>query len=370
MPGNPLKRICDVIVVGGGPAGAAAAIRLAQGGFFVTLLERTKQSPASLGETLPPHSRLILSRLGLWDAFLRGHHLASSGITAYWGPGAARENDFLFNAHGCGWYLGREQFDACLLAEAEQRGVRVVRQTRALACVQEKGSVVRVQLAENAVTLSARFVIDATGRPGLVRRYLSHSGIISIDRLVGLVVISPANPIVSARTVIEATELGWWYSAPVPEGGLACVFFTDADFVRGTSAETLWKESLKEAPATEARVKAAAAKIPVAAPRIVSASTLLSERVGGECWAAVGDAAMAWDPLSSQGICKALESGFALAEAYECYEGGDSKALERFFVEVKEDFFKYMVLRASYYTQETRWPNSIFWRRRAVTSMT
>jgi flavin-dependent dehydrogenase len=366
--GKPSEHTCDVIVVGGGPAGASAAIRLAESGFSVVLLERTRRTGARLGETLPPHSRLVLRRLGVWEAFSRGGHLASNGITSYWGARTARENDFLFNPHGCGWHLDREQFDACLLAEAERRGVRVLRRARVLSCVQEKERAVRVRLAADARTLSARFVIDATGRSGVVRRSLSRAGTHTIDRLVGLVAHSPdAGHLTNTRTLIEATERGWWYSAPVPDGGLVSVFLTDADFVIRTTAKTLWDAALRAAPATEARMKVrAAARAPLDGPRVVPASSFLAEELGGNCWAAVGDAAMTWDPLSSQGICKGMESGLALADAYEHFEGGDSEALRDFFIEARDSFSKYLALRASYYTQETRWPDSTFWRRREL----
>ncbi len=365
--GEPVTGRCDVVVVGGGPAGSAAAIRLADKGFAVVLLDRpARNAPrVKLGETLPPHGRRVLQRLGVWEAFTAGRHLPSTGITSYWGSRAANENDFLFNPHGCGWSLDRERFDASLLAEAERRGVRILRGARMQSCAEEDTGEVRVRLAAGAGTLCASFIIDATGRAGAVRRALSRARGLVLDRLVGLACnVGQAGDASNLRTLIEATELGWWYSAPMPRGGLVAIFMTDADFVTGVSAVAVWRDALDSAAATAERVKRAANNFPAGVLRVASASSFISGELGGNCWAAVGDAAMAWDPLSSQGVCKALESGLDLADAYEQFAGGDQSALQRFFAETRETFSQYVALRAGYYAQEIRWPESPFWRRR------
>lgn len=369
---EPITGSYDVVVVGGGPAGAAAAIGLADKGFAVALLDRpaTNSPRIRLGETMPPHSRLVLQRLGLWESFCDGGHLPSMGIISYWGSDTPSENDFLFNPHGCGWHVDREQFDACLLAQAEHRGVRVLRGTRVQTCALEDTGQVRVRLAAGAGTLAAGFVVDATGRAGAVRRALSRAGTITIDSLVGLVCnLSVTADAFSMRALIEATERGWWYSAPLPGGGLAAIFMTDADFVSGFSAEAVWHEALSGAPATAGRLERVTKSFLDMALRVVSASSFIGRELGGDCWAAVGDAAMGWDPLSSQGICKALESGLSLANAYERFAGGDSSALQRFFADTNEAFSQYAELRGSYYAEETRWQDSTFWRRRLMPSL-
>jgi 2-polyprenyl-6-methoxyphenol hydroxylase-like FAD-dependent oxidoreductase len=369
--GEGLTGRCDVLVVGGGPAGAVAALRLAGSGFDVILLDCARPARAGLGETLPPHGRLLLQRAGVWEAFSCGGHLASSGITSYWGADSAQENDFLFNPYGCGWHLDRARFDACRLDEAERRGVRVLRRTRMLACAEEKAREVRVRLAGDAGEILTGFIVDATGRPGAVRRSLSRAGTTCLDRLLGLARHGEwAGGAPASRALVEATRCGWWYSSPTPGGGLVSVFFTDADFVAGTSPQVVWNEALRVAPATAERVRASVTDVPAAPPRAVAASSFIGRELGADCWAAIGDAAMAWDPLSSQGICKALESGLALAETYEEFAGGDAGALRRFYDGTRESFSNYLALRSDYYSRETRWPDSPFWRRRTATGVT
>src|ERR1700678_4774249 len=79
------SRAVDLVVIGGGPAGSATAIALAQLGWSVTILERSHYESTRLGETLPPEIKRPLVALGAWERFLADGPMASPGITAAWG---------------------------------------------------------------------------------------------------------------------------------------------------------------------------------------------------------------------------------------------------------------------------------------------
>jgi flavin-dependent dehydrogenase len=73
---------------------------------------------------------------------------------------------------------------------------------------------------------------------------------------------------------------------------------------------------------------------------------------------------MAFDPLSSQGIYKALHTGLQAAEAvHECISG-DVEALLRYATQLDDNFDRYLAVRSHYYMREMRWPDSLFWQRR------
>ena len=78
------SREVDVIVIGGGPAGLATAIALAQRDWSVTILERSHYESTRIGETLPPEIKQPLFALGTWGRFLADGPIESPGITAAW----------------------------------------------------------------------------------------------------------------------------------------------------------------------------------------------------------------------------------------------------------------------------------------------
>ena len=121
------SRTVDAIVIGGGPAGSATAIALAQLGWSVTILERSHYESTRIGETLPPEIKRPLVALGAWSRFLADGPMESPGITAAWGHPELYENDFIVNPHGPGWHIDRRRFDLMLANLAAESGVNLLR---------------------------------------------------------------------------------------------------------------------------------------------------------------------------------------------------------------------------------------------------
>ena len=95
------------------------------------------------------------------------------------------------------------------------------------------------------------------------------------------------------------------------------------------------------------------------------ASSRRLEPAAGSDWLAVGDSASRFDPLSSQGIFKALRSGiFASYAIGDLLTRHDESGLERYRRFVLDEFKSYAEVRTKYYREEQRWPESEFWLRR------
>ena len=98
-----------------------------------------------------------------------------------------------------------------------------------------------------------------------------------------------------------------------------------------------------------------------------SAASRRLDPVATETWLAVGDAASRFDPLSSQGIFKALRSGiFASYAIGDWLTRSDNTGLRRYHRYITKEFESYRFTRTQYYSHEQRWPTSPFWLRRHV----
>src|SRR5690606_890967 len=127
------------------------------------------------------------------------------------------------------------------------------------------------------------------------------------------------------------------------------------------ATRSLWRERFSASGATQAR---AARNAEPQTFRAAPAFTQALPEMCGEGWLAVGDACMAFDPLSASGITKALGDGIAAADAISGYFDGHRDSLESYARTRRAAFVRYLKHRQDHYRQETRWPRSEFWRRR------
>ena len=296
----------DAAIIGGGPAGAAAAISLRQlipNGAIAIFDAGTPQPDAwRPGETLAPGAASILQSLGCWQGFRSAGFLESFGTRSAWGSPELYENEFLFSMRGSGWLLDRARFNQMLRACAGTAGVEIYYEAP-LRGSEYVDSAWHLRLPNSECR--ARFVIDATGRSAT---FAVQAGAqrLADDKLAGVFVLFESEE--AGDTLIEAAEAGWWYSTTVPGNTVVVAFMTDTDLIREQQLNTpaRWNELLTHSTHTRTRLQNATAK---GSPAIFAANSQRLSQMGGLGWVAAGDAAMTFDPLSSQGILKALRSG-------------------------------------------------------------
>jgi flavin-dependent dehydrogenase len=349
----------DVLVVGGGPSGSAAAIELSRRGLSVALIEQDHYEKFRVGETLPPMIRQQLTQLGVWQRFLESGPLESFGIQTVWESPSLRHQDFIHNPYGCGWHVDRARFDALLASAAAEAGAEWMLGARVTAWSQTAGGQWQLEIASGAKTLNlnGRMLVDATGRKALLSSKLGSQAQVA-DQLVGVVALIDSAE--TARwTLIEAVEDGWWYSAPLPHGRMVLAFMTDSDLWKD---QPRWGDRLKLAEFTSQR----AGRLDVQPRRhIVSAASVVHFPVAGANWLAIGDAALAFDPLSGQGIFKAMETGIRCSSITARYLDGDPNAFAEYEAWVATGYEAYLSERTRFYRSVTRWPESRFWKRRS-----
>lgn len=355
-----MKRDRHVVIAGAGLSGAVAALCLRRAGIDVTLLEKSRAPRWKIGETLPPEANRLVDALGLRPWFDDGRHLRSFGVVSAWGGASPVATDFIFNPHGCGWQLDRVALELACLEAAELAGARLVRGVTVRESSREGD---RWHVATRDERLACDWMIDATGRVASLARRLGVRQV-SIDRLVSVHArTSNRNGAdLDSRALIEATESGWWYTALTTSGRRTVAFQTDADLLRGTDWQSSewFSNGLQRTRCVGDLLRSHGYRFesPIA---LDLARSCRLERFCGTGWLAAGDAAMAIDPLSGQGMLKAIEGGRAAAEAV--IAGGPS-ALEAYAAEMEACWLGFVRTWTANYATETRWPNSPFWSRR------
>jgi flavin-dependent dehydrogenase len=358
----------EVVIAGGGPAGAAAAIRLARAGLRVLVVDGDDRRDDKIGESLAPSARLVLERVGVWEQHCAANHRPCYANRSSWGGDEVETYDFLRDPHGHGWHIDRRRFEAMLAGEAERAGCRWLTRTRVqrLAAARDGWGVTITGRSE----ITARIVIDATGRASRIGRSQGARRDVH-DQLVALVafLVPAGEPDGDGTTLIEAVADGWWYSARLPDRRLACAFMTDPDLLRGSGGRSpAWQARLARSVHTRARVEASGHRL-ARPPVVVPAGSAILNPVAGAGWIAAGDAAAAYDPLTSHGIAAALASGWEAAAAVLGALDADRTAAEAYEHRVRRGFTRYLEMRTPYYEMETRWAASPFWERRQFGAM-
>jgi flavin-dependent dehydrogenase len=359
----------DVTVLGGGPAGSATALALCRLGYSVAMIEKTAYDNQRIGETLPPDVQPLLVSLGVWDQFLGQQHSPSLGIRTAWGRADLYEQNFIFNPYGSGWYLNRARFDWMLAQAANQMGAIQWRNARLVDLADHGGDGwdLTVACVETQLSFRTKFMVDATGRAATLARRQGSRRLV-YDHLIGVVGFLPkhsSRPMAAGYTLIEGTEYGWWYAASLPDASIVAMLMTDADLYAEASRTSAhyWRDLLEKSPHTLAFLGSTS---PPTKLRIVAANSSRLDCISRKNWLAVGDAAVAFDPLSSQGVYNALESGLRAAQAIHDRFMGQSDALDKWDSALRDDFRRYLHLREHYYSKEKRWAYSEFWHRRHV----
>ena len=355
----------DVLILGGGPAGATAALNLAPMR-RVVLVERQRQPAPRIGEALPPGAWRLLDDMGLIEGFIAQGYVPCYGNRSIWGRKAPTETDFLRDPDGHGWHLDRARFDTWLRRTAVARGAMLLMPARLLSIRRgDEGWQVRISTSGGEQIVSAAFAIDAGGRSAPLARQIGARRRVS-DRLVCGWVHGFACPMGrgSGLTVVEAVEDGWWYTAPLPDGRRVLAFLTDADLPAARIAHNTASLINSTIAAPEIRAIVIESELAPIGGGFTAAHSSVLKPCGAPGWLAAGDASISFDPLSAQGLLHALFSGLAAAEATHSSLVGDDDAMPRYRRLMNSIHLAYRRHLDFFYASETRWPSAPFWQRR------
>ena len=354
-----------VLILGAGVAGSAAALALAKRGIGpVLMVDKGLPRPFAIGEGATPEVPRLLAQLGVNAHMQAAGHRQHHATLSSWG-GNAHYNDFLFKGGGVGWHLDRSRFNQTLRQTAQERIAAAdgtVLQDCWIRQVKRDQSGWLVDLGPDHGTVRADCLVDAGGRASPLARKLGAKRI-RFDRQVALAVVSPNTPTsLAGLSLVEAEELGWWYAAPLPQGGTMVALMTDYDLAQdaGLLDRECFLRRWQQSPTLQDH-GIVPPDLPMP-PHVFAAHAGCCSRAAGPGWIAVGDALIGYDPLTSSGIAAALSDADAAAavvdnqdqrQAADVYAQRANRAVERFLTE-----------RHQLWMAETRWPQSPYWQRR------
>lgn len=339
-----------IVVVGGGPAGAAVAIGLRRAGEAVMLIAEPRRFAAVEGVS----GRVIDGlRAAGFERALDCFAPPSPRCVTWNGVTSQANTERL---------VDRQRFDEALLADVAAHGVqRVHGRVVAISSTPARHEIAVERRGAREV-LEADFLVEARGRaaPGQ-----------GLPRVRGVETVSllqywrgPAGP---ARSAVQSCPDGWAWMAALEDGRRYLQLTLDV----ATTTLPPKRELAGFCRARLAAVEAARPFMhdaePVGEPHARTSTPVLHEAVVGDDWIRVGDAAMAVDPLSGNGIFQALSSALQAPAVIGTLLHAPARAAlaQRFHRQrIEALFYRFARIGRDFYAQESRWAQQPFWQLR------
>ena len=345
----------DLAIAGAGPTGSVLALLAARAHYRVLLVEKSRFDKPRLGETAPPELRPVLTRVGLEHLLQAPFSRDAPEVLSVWGSDEPVARHHIFSPYGSAFHLDRRAFDQALAIAARDAGADLRLGSSARFVAQpSSGYVVQLSTGER---VRSRLAVLATGRVGgsiglpYVRRYLDNNIAVAAR-------CSSCTPQFDGRTVIEAVPGGWFYHAALPGNESITVFITSATLVPSERRARLrwWLEAL----ARTSVVRNAFSSCCLPENLLVADARASFARSGsGACWIAVGDARVAPDPLSGQGIIWAIDDASLAMEVLASRERrGLAQTMQ---ARTERDVGAYLVERSHVYSHEQRFKGDPYW---------
>jgi flavin-dependent dehydrogenase len=307
---------CEVLVMGGGPAGSTAATLLSKLGRRVILLEKARHPRFHIGESLLPMNLPLFERLGVLDK------VQAMGVFK---PGADFEadnergyNTFAFkraigNSPPHAYQVWRQDFDKMLFDHARAAGAdaREGHEVIAIEQVDSRRSHVEVHTEDGRTyRITTQYVVDATGRDTFLsskkrlrRKNAEHQSAAIFGHFRG----AECRPGEDAGNIsIYRFDHGWMWMIPLPAGVMSIGAVCRPAYLKQRKGKTVdfLLETLNRNEGVRRRIEHAT--LIGEEVRVTGNYSYDSAKMGGAGWVMVGDAFAFLDPVFSSGVYLAM----------------------------------------------------------------
>ncbi|HEU4430901.1 MAG TPA: NAD(P)/FAD-dependent oxidoreductase [Myxococcota bacterium] len=326
----------DVVVIGGGPAGASAGAMLAIGGRSVLVLERERFPRFHIGESLLPAIWDLVDRIGVREALENAGFTIKQGVM--FGMFNAAEDVKLLTAEypeyfprPWTYHVERAKFDQILLDNARAKGADVREEWTVHEVIFEGDTAVGVMAGSNGAPpqrIDCKVVVDATGRDCLLARHLGwrrpdptlnkishfahYTGCVRRDPTEVVGTIAEVLP-TSSATDIHTIDGGWLWFIPLSNDVVSVGAVLDAKVARSMGEDPQARLDAAIGACHKMSRWMADAKQTLEVQTISNVS-YLNDRFVGNGFVLIGDSAMFIDPIFSAGVTLAIRAAVFSSE--------------------------------------------------------
>ena len=321
------SRSCDVLVIGGGPAGSTISALLAEKGWQVGLLEKDHHPRFHIGESLLPMNLPILERLGVLDDVHKigiVKHAAEFVSGKYSGRlQSFRFKNALENPFPYAYEVRRSEFDHILLKNSASRGVDVHEGVKVQDVdFQDAGQHTVRAVSEDGTPCNwqTRFVVDASGRDTLISRKYGWKK--KSDKHNSAAIFGHFNNVVRRSGEDEGNisiywfKHGWFWMIPLKDGvmSVGAVCWPDYLKTRKSSLDEFFTETMMMCTGVHERMKDA---VPAGKVHATGNFSYKSKQLHCRGCVLVGDSGAFIDPVFSSGVFLAMNAACLGAEAVD-----------------------------------------------------
>jgi 2-polyprenyl-6-methoxyphenol hydroxylase-like FAD-dependent oxidoreductase len=319
---------CDVLIIGGGPAGSTAAALLAQRGHRVTLVEKACHPRFHIGESLLPANMPLLEQLGVAD------QVRAIGIDKWAAEFVSPTHDHkqVFN-FGDAWdksmpmayQVPRAEFDEILIRNAAARGATVIENCKVNGIqfrADHSGALIHGRTADGeTLSWNARFVLDASGRDTFLgnhfkakKRNDKHNSTAVYAHFTGALRNEGRN---EGNITVFWFDHGWFWFIPLANGKTSVGAVTWPYYLKTRSKplDQFLLDTIALCPPLQAKLADATM---VTAAEATGNYSYICDRTHAENYLLLGDAYTFIDPVFSSGVMLAMQSAFVGADTVDC----------------------------------------------------